>query len=453
MLTLTLLHPVQATPVQSWSFEHDSVIRIGRSMENQVVLYSAVVSRHHVELRRGAVGWELVSIGANGTYVQGKRITRAALQDGLVFRLARSGPNLQVNFPDNATSESVANPMDAAPSPETSPLSEPGLVNLPSAAVPPAISPAAMPYADVLESEMEPVVPDRFTDLILEEDEPAPPAYEESELLFSLTTGKPLQVLKTVGDYQVVKCLGQGEVGITYLAWQTGRTVILKTLSPEWLHHSEAINQFTQQAKALSPINHPGIPRVVEFLTIAEQPYLVLEMVYGQSLAEFIQQYGPVSQREAVIWGLEICDILQILHRQSPPLIHGDIQPKHLIRRSILRSGQAITLVDFGAVRQVGWLAGNSLSDGGYAAPEVKIGDVTPASDFYALGTTLAYLLSGQSPLEFYNMGEQGYRFYPEAMATVGLPMVQVLRKLTEPNPSHRYADVAAIAADLRRII
>lgn len=74
MITLTLLHPVQSTPVQSWSFEKDSVIQIGRAVENHVVLYSAVVSRYHVELRQSGSQWEVVNLGTNGTYLDGQRV-------------------------------------------------------------------------------------------------------------------------------------------------------------------------------------------------------------------------------------------------------------------------------------------------------------------------------------------------------------------------------------------
>jgi eukaryotic-like serine/threonine-protein kinase len=98
VITLSLLHPVKQTPVQVWSFPSEPVIRIGRSSDNQVVLYSAVVSRYHVELRQSGLTWEVVNIGTNGTYVAGKRVTQAAIADGAVIRLARSGPNIQVNL-------------------------------------------------------------------------------------------------------------------------------------------------------------------------------------------------------------------------------------------------------------------------------------------------------------------------------------------------------------------
>ena len=73
------------------------MIRIGRSTDNNVVLYSAVVSRHHVEIRHGKTGWEVVNLGTNGTYLEGKRVTQVPVTDGIVIRLARSGPNIQIS--------------------------------------------------------------------------------------------------------------------------------------------------------------------------------------------------------------------------------------------------------------------------------------------------------------------------------------------------------------------
>jgi pSer/pThr/pTyr-binding forkhead associated (FHA) protein len=97
-IVLTLLHPLQAVPVQSWTFDTDAPIRVGRSTNNDVVLYSAVVSRHHVEIQRKEEGWELINLGANGTYVDGKRITKVPVTNGLLMRLASSGPNIQIRI-------------------------------------------------------------------------------------------------------------------------------------------------------------------------------------------------------------------------------------------------------------------------------------------------------------------------------------------------------------------
>lgn len=112
MITLTLLHPLQSIPVQSWTFESESVIRIGRAVDNDVVLYSAVVSRYHVELRLHGGNWEVVSIGANGTFFDGKLIDQVPVTDGMVFRLATSGPQIQVKLgrfspPEILSSEAI----------------------------------------------------------------------------------------------------------------------------------------------------------------------------------------------------------------------------------------------------------------------------------------------------------------------------------------------------------
>ena len=90
------MHPTQSVAVQSWTFESQSVIRIGRANDNDVIIYSAVVSRHHVEIWKDPSGWEIINFGANGTYVNNEPIVQVAVDDGMVIRLGNSGPKLQV---------------------------------------------------------------------------------------------------------------------------------------------------------------------------------------------------------------------------------------------------------------------------------------------------------------------------------------------------------------------
>lgn len=104
MIKLTLLHPLQSIPVRSWIFEDEQVVRIGRSTENHVVLFSAVVSRRHIELRRSGITWELINLGTNGTYLDGKPIAKVPIVDGLIVHLARSGPKIQINVGPNQSS-------------------------------------------------------------------------------------------------------------------------------------------------------------------------------------------------------------------------------------------------------------------------------------------------------------------------------------------------------------
>ncbi len=107
MITLTLLHPLQPVPVQSWTFQEEPKIRIGRSTNNEVVLYSAVVSRHHVEIRKTSEhGWEVVNLGANGTYINDKRINQIVARDGMIIRLASSGPKILIKIESESLSPS-----------------------------------------------------------------------------------------------------------------------------------------------------------------------------------------------------------------------------------------------------------------------------------------------------------------------------------------------------------
>jgi len=109
VITLTLLHPLQSVPVQHWTFEPLCPIRIGRSTDNEVVLYSAVVSRHHVEIRPNGSSWEVVNLGANGTYINGKKITKMVAEDGMIIRLASSGPKIQISLGTDQDNEDGSN--------------------------------------------------------------------------------------------------------------------------------------------------------------------------------------------------------------------------------------------------------------------------------------------------------------------------------------------------------
>ncbi|MEM6611053.1 MAG: FHA domain-containing protein [Cyanobacteria bacterium P01_C01_bin.72] len=106
MITLTLLHPLQSVAVQSWEFNDEPTIRIGRATDNEVVLYSAVVSRHHVEIRKsGAEEWEVVNVGSNGTYIDGERIGQTKALDGMIVRLAKSGPKILLKIESNSSQD------------------------------------------------------------------------------------------------------------------------------------------------------------------------------------------------------------------------------------------------------------------------------------------------------------------------------------------------------------
>lgn len=94
--------------MQSWKFKDKSLIRIGRATDNEVVLYSSVVSRLHLELRESNGKWELISRGANGTFVGDERISQVPVVDGTIVRIAPTGPKIQIRLGDVAIAEEKA---------------------------------------------------------------------------------------------------------------------------------------------------------------------------------------------------------------------------------------------------------------------------------------------------------------------------------------------------------
>ncbi len=95
-IVLSLLNSI---PVQNWTFQTETIVRIGRATDNQVVLFSAVVSRHHAELKWSEdTGWRLCNISANGTYIDGEAVKEISMVDGMVMRLAISGPKIQIKI-------------------------------------------------------------------------------------------------------------------------------------------------------------------------------------------------------------------------------------------------------------------------------------------------------------------------------------------------------------------
>ncbi len=438
VIILTLLHPLKSTPIQSWTFAQETEVSVGRSTDNDVVLYSAVVSRHHVELCYENSLWEVVSLGANGTYMDNQRITRSPLKDGSVFRLARSGPNIQVTIPSTSSTPVGRNITPSLRSARSNsspsvPLSnQPSSVSQPQSASSDAFALASERISKILESEGTAIV--------------------SGELLFDTQTGRPLKAINRAGAYQILKLLGRGPMGESHLVWRNGQTFVMKQLHEKWGRNPQVAEAFQTQFRSLQPLQHPGIPHVIDVLELNGQQTVVMEMVYGQSLAELVAAQGRISQAEAIALTLEICDVLEELHSAPSPIVHGDLHPRHLLRRQVLRSGQEIVLIDFGLSRWHGWKAGLPWESQGYVAPELVSQIPTAASDVYALGATLAFLLTGQNPKNFYGTSEKSDRFQPETMEGLEPPAVDLIQHMTHPNPASR-PPASAVAQMLRQII
>jgi serine/threonine protein kinase len=472
---------MQSIPVQSWIFEHESVIRIGRSTDNHVILYSAVVSRHHVEIRKEATGWQIVNLGANGTYLEGKRISQVPVQDGVIIRLARSGPNVQIHL----TAQSSGNLRAATATDSTNTVPPPAGLDA-TAQVPTENAPVspdseqtdlpASPSKDdaggmngVLRSQSakpENPTPDQAIpahlqtvsqDVSLLADGPTDGyalspcchKYVGGSSLFCLDCGKPLTVLSTIAGYHILKLLGQDSLGNSQLAWHNGKTFILHTLHPDWIQQPESVEAFEQDAKQLLLLQHPALPNIVDFFIAADKPYLVVESTYGPSLQQLVERDGCIPLDRAIGWILNLCDLLDYLHQQTPPVLHQNLRPDLLIYHPST-APQDIVVTGF----TPGQVLKTAIQQGppDYIAPEQQQGVVSPQTDLYALAPILVFLLTAKSPAVFYAQREQGFRFYPEYVPGISSDLAAVLRRLTHPNPEERHASAAELAAALKTI-
>lgn len=459
MITLTLLHPVQSTPVQSWSFEQNPVIRIGRAVDNHVVLYSAVVSRYHVELRQTGTQWEVVNIGTNGTYLDGKRVHQAPLADGNIMRLARSGPNIQVHIDQSDSVEEH----HQQPEVNTSAYvpSSPAPVQSRS-----SLEAVAASHSRNAEQLFRAVGRPPFPQSRKGEpqnffypcsDNGLHPAVHCQELptnqgsLVCTDCGLPLKVWRQVGQYRILKPLGTGDN--TFIAWRDGHMVILKTLQQEWLDHQEALLAFQAQATQLCQMSHPGMPKIYEAFEVEGQPYLVSEMIYGQNLKQWVSERGPLSQVQTIQWLTDVCDVLDYLHQQSPTVIHCNLKPANLLRPTIPHGFKEVVLVNFGEIQLLSPDAGTFIGSVGYTAPELQAGQAVPASDLYALGASLVYILTGQEPDAFYRLGDEEFRLHVEDVPRLSPEMAALIQQLTHPHPLERYASAADVAHAMKALL
>ncbi|MEM7772097.1 MAG: serine/threonine-protein kinase [Cyanobacteria bacterium P01_A01_bin.37] len=214
--------------------------------------------------------------------------------------------------------------------------------------------------------------------------------------------------------YRVMRLLtDKSGFGVVYEAYERNSPKILKVLKSRHNDNPKAVELFEQEALVLSRLHHPGIPRVDDDACFQFRPSpegellhcIVMEKIDGPNLSEWMRQQGgnPISEKQAVSWLRQISDVLHLVHQEN--FFHRDIKPENIMLRS---TGQLV-LVDFGAARemtytyfeQLGATAGiTKVSSAGYTPPEQERGQAVPQSDFYALGCTFIFLLTGRQPTE-----------------------------------------------------
>jgi len=211
----------------------------------------------------------------------------------------------------------------------------------------------------------------------------------------ALNKGQLLQ-----GRYKIIKVLGQGDIGATYHAWDIdrGRPCVIKE---NLLTAYKANISFNQFSRNLFKMRHQNLVRVSDhFLIPGLGQYLVMDFMPGENLASILgRQDGSIPIEKALEWLSQGCAAIDYLHKQAPPVIHGDIKPANIRLVDTTGGGQKVVLVDYGRPvdTRLGDQAVRSIEPG-YAAPEKFRGEENALSDIYALGATAYHLLTGKIP-------------------------------------------------------
>jgi eukaryotic-like serine/threonine-protein kinase len=200
------------------------------------------------------------------------------------------------------------------------------------------------------------------------------------------------------GRYRLRSLLAAGGMGAVWVADDAvlGRQVAVKLLSEALAGDGLAAERLRREARAAAGLEHPGIARVLDLGEDGGRPYLVMELLHGQSLAQRLARAGPLPPAEAARVVAAAAEALQVAHRAG--IVHRDVKPGNVF----LTGDGEVKLLDFGiasAANQAALTGGDLIGTAAYLAPERMLGhDATPASDVYALGVLLYELLAGRPP-------------------------------------------------------
>jgi serine/threonine protein kinase/WD40 repeat protein len=263
--------------------------------------------------------------------------------------------------------------------------------------------------------------------------------------------------------YHLLAPVGSGGFGVVYCAIDTQageRQVALKQITLRKLSATEAIeatDAYHREVQLLSDLRHPGLPRLHEHFHDADNWYVVMDFVPGETLEHYLQNRITSTRKpgtpllpldEILHIGLQLCDILAYLHTRQPPVIFRDLKPDNIVRANRER----LFLIDFGTARRYrpGVLKDTiPLGSPGYAAPEqYGRAQTTARSDIYSLGALLHFLLSGDDP------ADNPFQF--SALSTGASAtkkrLVALVARMVELEAEKRPASIRDIEDDLRAI-
>jgi serine/threonine protein kinase len=199
--------------------------------------------------------------------------------------------------------------------------------------------------------------------------------------------------------YRILDILGQGGMGAVYRAVDENLDVTVAVKENSFFSEEYA-RQFQREAQVLASLRHPNLPRVFDYFVIDQQgQYLVMDYIAGDDLRQWMNREETISENEALLIGIAICNALIYLHSRVPAIAHRDIKPGNV---KITPSGEVV-LVDFGLVKvmddkEITTTAARAMTPG-YSPPEQYGPDPTDhRSDIFSLGATLYASLAGYLP-------------------------------------------------------
>ncbi|MBD2341129.1 serine/threonine protein kinase [Calothrix sp. FACHB-156] len=237
---------------------------------------------------------------------------------------------------------------------------------------------------------------------------------DQEEHRFCQNCGSQLELL---GRYRVMRliCDNSGFSKV-YEAYEKDTPKILKVLEANLAADPKVVELFQQEVAVLGQLDHPGIPKVDGYFQYKTRDELllhclVMEKINGINLEQWLKQHDnvPISQTQAIAWLKQLLEILVVLHGKQ--YLHRDIKPCNIMIRTspdnqTQEDGGYLFLIDFGTAKELAKsLTGvNAIMSSGYSAPEQMHGEAVPQSDFFALGRTFVFLLTGYHPLDMYDI-------------------------------------------------
>ena len=269
---------------------------------------------------------------------------------------------------------------------------------------------------------------------------------------------------RTLGEFQLIRRLGQGGMGQVYLARQTSlkRQVAVKILRAELAANESALRRFQQEAEAVARVSHANIVQVYSIGQADGLHYMALEYVEGKNLRDYLSRKGPPELPVALNIMRQVA--LALLRASELGFVHRDIKPENIL---LTRKGE-VKVADFGlsrcfapeapslSITQSGVTMGTPL----YMSPEQVQGKpVDPRSDIYSFGVTCYHMLSGEPPFR----GTTGFEVAMQHVQSDPAPLHEfrpdlpvelcaIVHRMMAKRPEDRYQTAREIIRDLTKL-